>query len=218
MSRILVIAPHPDDEVLGCGGTIRKRVNMGDEVCLCVVTHAYTPDWSEEYIANKLKEIQKAQEILGIQSAFYNGFPTVKLDTVGQKSLNDGISRVVSVVRPDEAYIPHVGDINLDHRLVHEASMVALRPKPGSTVKKVLAYETLSETEWGRIPFWPTVYEDISGTIDVKIAAMSAYASELKEAPHPRSLEAIRALAVKRGSEVGRHYAEAFMLVREVRR
>jgi len=220
--KILVIAPHPDDEVLGVGGTIAKHTKMGDEVYLCVVTKAYTPDWSEEFIKNREKEVLKVNKILGIKKTYFLDFPTVKLDTIPQKELNEAIFRVVNKVRPDTVYIPHRGDVNKDHRLVFETAMVALRPKLGGAARKVLSYETLSETEWAAPPtedvFTPNVYVDISDTLKTKLNAMSAYKSELKEYPHPRSLKSITALANKRGTEAGLKAAEAFILVREISR
>jgi len=220
--KVLVIAPHPDDEVLGCGGTLAKHAKIGDDVYLCIVTRAYTPDWSEKFIKNREKEVSKVNKILGIKKTYFLDFPTVKLDTVPQKELNDAISKVVNKVGPDTVYIPHRGDVNKDHRIVFETAMVALRPKPGSTAKRVLSYETLSETEWA-VPskedaFIPNVHVDISDTLKTKLSAMSAYKSELKGYPHPRSIGGISSLAKKRGTEVGLKAAEAFMLMREVSR
>ncbi|MCH8864912.1 MAG: PIG-L family deacetylase [Chloroflexi bacterium] len=222
MKRVLVIAPHPDDEVLGCGGTIAGHVAAGDEVHLCVVTRAYPPEWTEEVIRIKRQEVNEASGILGIKETSFLDLPTVKLDTLPQKELNNAIARVVDAVKPDVVYLPHKGDLNRDHRLVFEAALVALRPLEGNTVSRILCYETLSETEWG-IPdvesvFIPNVYLDIANTLETKLAAMSAYASELKEYPHPRSLEMLKVLAQKRGSEAGIAAAEAFMLVREIMR
>lgn len=216
-SRILVIAPHPDDEVLGCGGTIQKYTARGFEVHLCVVTEAYEPEWSSEFIKERPAQIAKAAKILGIKKVHTLNFPTVKLDTIPQKDINDALARVVRQVKPEIVFIPHNGDINADHRIVHESSIVALRPVPGQEARCVLSYETLSETEWGTIPFIPNVYEDVSGLIPKKIKAMEVYESELKAFPHPRSEEAIDALAKKRGSEAGFKAAEAFCLVRELR-
>lgn len=215
--KILVIAPHPDDEVLGCGATIAKHSKKGDDVYLCIVTKPYTPDWSEEFIKNRPKEIERANEILGIKKTYFLSFLTVKLDTISQKELNEAISNVVSEVNPDILYIPHKGDLSKDHRLVFEASLVAVRPI-NYKIKKVLSYETLSETEWGVAiePFVPNVYVDISETLDKKIESMKAYRSELKSLLHPRSLEVIEVLAKKRGSEVGLKFAEAFVLIREI--
>ncbi len=215
--RILVMAPHPDDEVLGCGGTIARHVQNGDEVYLCIVTRAYPPKWSEEFLERRPLEIKRSNEILGIKKTFFLNFPTVKLDTLPQVELNDKISSVVEKIRPDIAYIPHRGDLNRDHRLVFEASLVALRPKERK-IKRILAYEVLSETEWGQplAPFHPNVYVDITGTLPLKLEAMKAYSSEVKEFPHPRSLEAITSLAIKRGSEACLERAEAFQLIREI--
>lgn len=221
--KILAIAPHPDDEVLGCGGTIKKHINQGEEVYLCIVTKAYTPDWSQEFIENRKKEINCANNTLGIKKTFFLDLPTVKLDTVPQKKLNDLISECIEKVGPEILYIPFGGDLNRDHRLVFEASLVAARPKPKYSIKKILSYEVLSETEWGspqarkmKDIFIPNVYIDIFDILEDKLKAMSCYESELKDYPHPRSLEAIITLAKKRGSEAGLRAAEAFVLIREI--
>ncbi len=222
--KILVIAPHPDDEVLGCGGTIKKYANQGDNVYLCVVTKAYTPDWSRAFISGRKKEVQKANEILGIKKTFFLDLPTAKLDTVGQKKLNDMMSEVFFKVNPDVVYIPFGTDLNKDHRLVFEAGLVVTRPKHAHNTKRVLCYEVLSETEWGSFlarkkedVFVPNVYVDIFSTMQDKIKAMSCYQSEVKKFPHPRSLESIKVMAKKRGAEAGLKAAEAFMLIREIR-
>lgn len=208
--KILVIAPHPDDEVLGCGGTIKKHSNNGEEVYLCIVTKAYTPDWTQEFIDNRKKEISCANDILGIKETIFLDLPTVKLDTIGSKKLNDLISECIDKVKPEILYIPFAKDINKDHCLISEASLIASRPKPYSSIKKVLfySYEALS--------FIPNLYIDISDTLKDKLKAMSCYKSELKDYPHPRSLEAIKVSAQKRGIEAGLKAAEAFILIREV--
>lgn len=214
--KILVIAAHPDDEVLGCGGTLRKYADRGAEITVCMVTESYTPEWSEEYIRIKKIEIRKSNKILGITNTVFLEFPAAKLDTIPQKELNGKIADVVTQIRPDTLYIPHRGDIHKDHQLVHEAALVAARPIPGQTISRIFAYETLSETEWGLVPFWPNCYEGISSTLERKIEAMRAYQTELREFPHSRSTVVLEALAKKRGSEVGVEAAEAFMLVRSV--
>jgi len=217
---VLVIAPHPDDEVLGCGGTIAKHTRAGYDVYLCIVTKGYTPDWSEEFLRKRPNEIEKVGKILGISKTYFLAFPTVKLDTIPQKELNDSFVQVVNEVKPEVVYIPHRGDVNKDHRLVFDAAIVATRPKPDSPIKTLLSYEILSETEWAapfpQNTFIPNVYMDISETLEIKLKAMSEYKSELKEYPHPRSLESISALAKLRGSSIGVKAAEAFMLVREI--
>jgi len=218
--NVLVIAAHPDDETIGAGGTITKHVKKGDGVYLCVVTKAYPPNWSEDSVKERRREVLEVSKILGIRKTYFLDLPTVKLDTIPQKELNDLISNCVNEVKPDVVYTTHGGDVNKDHRLVFEATMIATRPSPESLIKKVLSYELLSSTEWTfgltERPFVPNVYVDISDTLENKIKAMSIYKSELKEYPHPRSLEAISTLAKKRGTEVGLKAAEAFMLIREI--
>ena len=214
--KVLVIAPHPDDEVLGCGGTIKKHINKGDEVYLCIVTCAYTPDWTEEFIENRKREIEESQKVLGIKEVYFLNLPTVKLDTVPQKKLNDLIFQKIDGIKPEILYIPFEGDINKDHLIIYNASMLAVRSGIGRFIKKVLCYEVLSETEWGSVLFSPNLYVDISDTLDFKLKAMSCYGSELKEYPRGRSLEAIKALAQKRGTESNLKLAEAFKVIKEI--
>ncbi len=215
--KILIIAPHSDDEVLGCGGTIAKHTIKGDEVALCIVTKGYTPDWSEEFMQKRQEQIKMSCEILGISKIYLMNYPTAKLDTIPQKELNQALKEVISDFKPDMMFIPHKGDLNKDHRLIFEAALVAARPIEHK-IKKILVYETLSETEWGQAIelFIPNVYVDITDTFAKKKEAMQAYENEIKPAPHPRSMEVIEALAVKRGSEAGMMKAEAFMLIREM--
>lgn len=218
--RVLVFAPHPDDEVMGIGGTIARHVQQGDEVHLCVVTKAYPPEWSEKIINVKRKEAIAAARILGIKETYFLDFPTVKLDTIPQKEVNEALSKCVRDVQPEIIYTSHRGDVNKDHRLVYEATLVATRPLPGSPVKKVLSYELLSSTEWGSSSpenaFIPNVYVNISDTLEIKKKALSVYKTEIKKFPHPRSFDAMFALAKLRGSTIGVAAAEAFMLVREI--
>ena len=217
--KILIIAPHPDDEVLGCGGTIIKHSQKGDDAYLCIVTKGYGPDWSEQYLREEKTAIKKSNSLLGIKKTYFLDFLTAKLDTFPQKELNDSVFKVVKEVKPEIIFLPHPGDLNKDHRLVFEAGMFAAKPVFGSSVKKVLCYEVLSETEWGsplERNFIPNTYIDISDVLKDKLKAMSCYGNELKEYPHPRSLEAIEALAKKRGAEAGLKASEAFALIREI--
>lgn len=216
--RVLVIAAHPDDGALGCGGAIARYIKEGKEAYLCIVTRVYTPDWTQKYLENRDKQIDASNKILGIKKTLSLDFPAVKLDTVPQKKLNDALTQVIREVAPELVYIPHMGDLNRDHRLVFEASLVATRPV-GNAVKGILSYETLSTTEWGQVfaPFVPNVYIDITETFDTKLKAVAAYADEIRAYPHPRSPEAVKALAQKRGSEAGVALAEAFTLIRELR-
>jgi len=215
--NILVIAAHPDDEVLGCGGTIAKYAKHDNNVYLCVVTKAYLPDWSKEFLKNRPKEVEKANKILGIKKTYFLDYPTVKLDTIPQKELNESIYKIIKKVNPEIIYVTHKGDLHKDHRIVFESVLVSSRPMDNH-IKKILSYESLSETEWGQEfgAFKPNVYENISDTLKIKLEAMKAYKSELKKYPHPRSLESIEYLSRKRGSEICIDYAEAFMLIREI--
>ncbi len=215
--RSLVIAAHPDDAALGCGGTIARFVSEGREVYACIVTRVYPPDWSEEYLANCEQQIAESNRVLGISKVYRLDFPAVKLDMVPQKQLNDALLQVINEVKPEIVFIPHVGDLNRDHRLVFEASLVATRPG-GGDVRTILAYESFSSTEWGYLftPFVPNVYFDVSHFLEVKLASVAAYRDEVRPYPHPRSMEVIRALAQKRGSEIGVNLAEAFVLVRHL--
>lgn len=214
--KVLIIAPHPDDEVLGCGGVIKKHSNNGDEVCLCIATQAYTPDWTQEFIDNRKKEIISAGEVLGIKETISLDLPTVKLDTIPQKRINDLIAETIDKIKPEIIYLPFDGDINKDHKIIFNASMLALRSRFGSLVKKILCYEVLSETEWGDVPFVPNLYVDITDVLEDKLKAMTCYKSEVKDYPHPRSLESIKILAQKRGVEVRLKTAEAFVVKKEL--
>jgi len=213
--HILVVAPHADDEVLGVGGTIANHALQKDDVYLCILTKPYGSGWSSQYKKHKPIEIRKSNKILGIRKTFQFNYHAAMLDVVPQKDIISGLRDIVSDIKPDIVYIPFIGDLHRDHRIAFEASLVAVRPYY-CTVSQIFAYETLSETEWGSLaqPFTPTVYSNISNTIQKKFRAMEAYASELKEAPHPRSLKVIEALAIKRGSECNMKFAEAFVNIR----
>lgn len=166
-------------------------------------------------------ECRRADKLLGVKETFFLDLPAVMLETVPRYELNDKIASVIRQMCPDEVYLPHRGDMQLDHKLVVDAAMVALRPKYEHVVKRIYAYETLSETGWD-VPntvneFIPTVYQDISGYLDKKLEALSVFESQLAVYPNPRSLQAIRALAMFRGATVNVQAAEAFSLVREIR-
>jgi len=215
--KILVITPHPDDEVLGCGGTIINHTRKGDEVYLCIVTKVYTPDWSKKFIKERVEEIKKSNKILGIKKTIFLDFKAVQLDVIPQKELNYRINKVVEDVKPEIVYLPHRGDLHKDHRLIFDSSLVATRPGYNKSVKRILSYEVLSETDWGSAlcPFLPNVYVDITNSVEEKIKAMEAYGSEVRKYPHSRSLEMIKILAQKRGTEANMDFAEAFLLIRE---
>lgn len=217
--RVLVFAPHPDDEVLGVGGTMAKRAAKGDDVYVCVVTKGTEPLWKEAPVLRIQQQCREADKSLGAVNTQFLDFPAVMLETVPRYELNGKISEVIQEIKPDEVYIPHRGDMQLDHKMIVDACMVALRPKYKHVVKRIYAYETLSETGWD-VPntvneFIPTVYEDISTTLEFKLEALKMFPSQVGEFPDPRSVEAIESLAKYRGATVGCKAAEAFYLIRE---
>lgn len=211
--KVLVVAPHGDDEVLGCGGSIAKHTKDGDEVYVLYLTKPYMPKWSKEYIKNRYDEIEKVKDTLNVTKNLLLDYKTTHLYE-NIIMLNESIYDCVNNIKPDIMYIPFYGDVHIDHRIAYESCLVAIRPIEHK-VKQVMMYETLSETEWGKEPFIPNVYVDISKYLMKKIIAMHCYDSELKSNPHPRSVSGITSLARKRGSEVNVPYAEAFVLVRE---
>jgi len=218
--RVLVIATHPDDEVFGCGGSIARHVGQGDEVHVLVVTRGVPELFPPAQIEETRREMRAAHNILGVTGTHYLDFPAPRLDTVPGHEVADAIRRHFMELQPQVVYLPHRGDIHSDHRSVYYATLVAARPINGCSVYRLLSYETLSETEWappsGSDAFVPTVFVDINQYLDAKLEAAKCYHSQLKESPHPRSLEAITLQARLRGSTVNLLAAEAFMLVREI--
>lgn len=219
--KVLVFAPHPDDEVLGVGGTIAKRAANGDEVYVCVVTKGTEPLWEEAPVMRIQQQCREADKSLGVIDTLFLNFPAVMLETVPRYELNGKISDVVQEIKPDEVYIPHRGDMQIDHKMIVDACMVALRPKYKHVIKRIYSYETLSETGWD-IPnvvndFIPTVYENISDFLELKIRALSFFTGQVGQFPNPRSLETVNYLAKFRGSTVNCIAAEAFSLIREIK-
>lgn len=212
--KVLVYAPHNDDEVLGVGGTIAKHIANGDEVYVCEVTASLVE--SRKQLMQD--EARRVHRYLGVKETIFLNFPTVELPHVETRKFNNAVTEVVTRIQPEIVYIPFSGDMHRDHAMVAEAAMVAVRPIAAPYVKTVLAYETLSETGWhypsADKAFIPNVFIDITGFIDNKTTAMEMYEAQLKEDPHPRSAEGIRALAKFRGGTIGVSYAEAFMCIR----
>lgn len=219
-SKVLVVAPHPDDEVLGCGGTIARHTVQGDEVHVLVVTRGASDIYSWEAVETGREELRAAHTLLKISGVHFLDFPAPKLDTIPGYKLADAIGEVIRSLCPNILYLPHRGDIHADHQVVYQAALVAARPINGCSVKRILCYETLSETEWsdpfGDSAFIPTVFVDITDYLDYKLKAMNCYQSQIKQPPHPRSLQVIEALARLRGATVSLPAAEAFMLVRDI--
>jgi LmbE family N-acetylglucosaminyl deacetylase len=221
MSRVLVIAPHPDDEVLGVGGTMARLAHEGHDVFVAIITHGDPSMFALDFIEQGRQEALEAHRLLGVRDTiFMEGFPAALLDTVPHSQLNESLRKLLYDVKPQLLFIPFNGDIHLDHRLVFESALVAARPNSTQQVQAIYAYETLSETNWNAPPltpgFLPNTYFDISAFLEVKLEAMRVYQTQLKLFPHERSIEAIRALARLRGATVGFEAAEAFVLIRSV--
>lgn len=226
--NILIFAPHPDDEVLGCGGIMAKYAEQGHDVYVCVATCGHPPIFDDCLMKERgwphtlYPEISMAHKLLKVKDTVFLDYPAADLESVQRYSLNGSIMKLIQDIKPEVVFIPHFGDMQKDHTILSEAVMVAVRPKGKHVVKKVYSYETLSETEWN-IPhvtnvFMPNTYVDITEYLDKKIEAMNYYQSQLGVFPDPRSLEAVEALAKLRGSTMYVKAAEAFMLIRDYER
>jgi N-acetylglucosamine malate deacetylase 1 len=227
MTKVAIIVAHPDDEILGCGGTIAKHVKACDEVCILILAEGITsrdktrdPVSREDELAG-LKQISRdASEILGVTSLDFSDFPDNRMDSVDRLDLIKVVEEFIVKNRPDVIYTHHSNDINIDHRCVNDAVIVASRPGSASFVKLVLFFETASSTEWqvsDRVPnFAPNWWVDISETLELKMQALDVYQSEMRPWPHARSNEALKHLAHWRGASVGCFAAEAFVLARHI--
>ena len=222
--KILVIAAHPDDEVLGCGGTIARLSQDCDIYTLILGEGITSRDISDEEKKEELNELKKqlneANKILGAKKVFFEDFPDNRFDTVPLLDIIKSIEKVIQKIKPDGIFTHHCRDLNIDHQITHKAVLTAVRPIGDYSVKKILSFEVLSSTEWNyqnqNNVFIPNTYIDISETLNKKLEAMEWYKTEIRDYPHPRSLEGIKILAKKRGLEVGLKYAEAFNLIRSV--
>jgi len=217
--RTLVFAPHPDDELIGVGGTLLRRKAAGGQVALALMTNIDAAHgWPAELVEKKEVQIKNAVQFMGFDAVHRLDFPSTRLDEVPLRLLVDAVSQVIKNYQPNEVFVPHWGDIHSDHRITFDAVASAVKWFRYPSVERVLAYETLSETEFALRPdqqFRPNVFIDISKHLDAKLAALQIYSAELGPFPFPRSAEAVKALAMVRGSAAGFHAAEAFELLRE---
>lgn len=221
----LVLAAHPDDEVLGCGGTIAKLADEGATIHVAfladgVFSRACGTDAQQVELVARRAAAQKACDILGVKSVSFGEFPDNRMDTIALLDIIKPIETLVAKYQPDTVFTHHFGDLNVDHQRIHEAVATACRPQRGHPVKTILGFEVPSSTEWqlpGSAPaFTPNWFVDISDTLDRKLAALDAYAAELRDWPHPRSLQGVQHLAHWRGATVGVDAAEAFILGRQL--
>ena len=222
-NNVLVVAAHPDDEVLGCGGTIAKHSTDGDNVTVLLLGRGLTSrknKSAEKDFEKLMKSAQNANKILGVQRLEILDFPDNRLDGVDLLDLVQEIERIGALVKPDVVYTHFPNDVNVDHQAAFEAVITAFRPIPNSKVKKIFCFEVSSSTEWrpqtGKLGFSPNHFVDIRKTFAKKLKALGAYSSEMRQWPHARSLRAVKALSEWRGATVGVQNAEAFQLVRSI--
>jgi len=226
MKNILVVAAHPDDEVLGCGGTISRLTDAGARATVLILGEGITSRYDQrsdadpELVAKHRERAHKAGAIIGAKQVILIDFPDQKFETVPLLDITKTIEKVIAEVQPDTVFTQHGGDLNLDHVQTFRATLTATRPMQGRGVKAVLAYPVASSSEWsfGRFSprFEPNFYSDVSATLDRKIEAMQVYESETRAFPHPRSPEALRAAAQHWGSHVGLTAAEPFQVIWQI--
>ncbi len=225
MNKILIIAAHPDDEILGCGGTIARFVREGFEAYTLILGEGKTSRdktrnrekrKEELYVINK--ETHAANNIIGIKDIFSYNFPDNRFDTVALLDIVKVIEEVKNKIKPDIIFTHFENDLNIDHRITYNAVITATRPLSTETTKEIYSFEVLSSTEW-KFPlnFSPDTFFDITDTLDVKLKSMKKYVSELKKSPHPRSLEGIKLTARNWGMKTGLNYAEAFKTIRKIK-
>ena len=218
--KVLVVAPHPDDEVLGVGGTIARLSSEGNEVTAAIVTKGWEPLFSDSFVEQGRAEARKANDILGVKSLRFMDLPVTKLNQIPIHELNEKFDRLVEEEKPGMVFLPFYGDRHEDHRQVFNACMVALRPTARRKyVRRILCYETISETHWSAPYIEPCfqsqLWIDISEHLPTKLKAAQTYRSQLQPGPNARSLEALTALAKWRGSTAGMSAAECFVVIRE---
>ena len=223
--KILIVAAHPDDEVLGCFGTVSRLIKEGFKAYTLILGEGKTSRYEKNYSQNTNKELealkneaQKANEVIGIKKVFFESFPDNRFDSVDLLDIIKAISKVKEEIRPDIIFTHYEKDLNIDHQITYKAVITASRPMKTESVKEIYSFEILSSTEWNYpLSFSPNTFFDISDTIDLKLKAMKEYRSELREYPHPRSLEGIKLNAQYNGMRIGKECAEAFKCIRVVK-
>lgn len=233
---VLTIAAHPDDEILGCGGTMARHTREGDSVYILILAEGVTSrdtlrdtESRSEELAELRKTAIRAGSIVGATAVFFGGFPDNRMDSLELLDVVKVVEEMIAGLRPTVLYTHHHGDLNIDHRITHQAVLTAARPLPGSSVKRIYSFEVPSATGWSAPvaanAYLPQCYVDISGEahsgknyLDLKMEALNVYAEEMREFPHARSVKALHDLALWRGSQVGLLAAEAFELYRSIDR
>lgn len=223
-----MVVAHPDDETLGCGGTIARHAAEGDRVHVLVLAAGHSSRFDRPELADpdavkaRKADALRAADILGVSDLELLDYDDCRLDTVPLLDLVKKVERAKERAQPDIVYTHHWGDLNVDHRIISDAVLAAIRPLPQEKCRQILAFEVPSSTEWGPpspgAAFVANFFVDISDTLDKKICAMETFRSEIRDYPHPRSARALRVAGEYRGSQVGVPAAEAFALVRLLRR
>ncbi len=227
MKKVLVIAAHPDDEVLGCGGTIAKHIDTGYEVNILILSEGITSRDDKRNTSKREKDIfnlkessNDAHKILGSNSINFLGFPDNRMDTIDLLDIVKKIEKEIDKKAPEIIYTHFFADLNIDHQITHRAVVTACRPEPKQKIKEILCFEIPSSTEWqtpnSQLAFSPNTFIDISNNLEKKLTALKAYESEMKEWPHSRSIKAVESLARWRGSSGGFKAAEAFVTIRNL--
>lgn len=226
MSVILVVAAHPDDEILGVGGTIAKSVAKGDKAYALILGEGQTSRWDSREVADSSavedlhRNTLEAGKIIGYSDVFFENLPDNRFDSVDLLDIVKCVEKYINKIKPEVVYTHYQGDLNIDHQITFQAVLTATRPIGDYSVKEIYQFETVSSTEWNfgnrTGVFAPNVFINIEDFFNKKCEAMEKYESELCEFPHPRSLKMLEAVAQVRGSMIGRHYSEAFELVRIV--
>ena len=224
---VLVVAAHPDDEILGCGGTIARLAREGHQVRIAILAegissrYAHREDADPGQLQHLHAQAQQAGNKVGAREVVLCKLPDNRLDTVPLLEVVKLVEELVARFRPEVIYTHHPGDLNVDHGVVHRAVLTATRPVAGQCVSEIYAFEVPSSTEWAfqrlEPSFRPNVFVDITKTLETKIDALACYDTEMRKFPHPRSAEALRAIATRWGSVVGLPAVEAFELIRSVR-
>jgi LmbE family N-acetylglucosaminyl deacetylase len=216
--NVLNIAAHPDDELLGQGGTLARHVREGDRVTSVIVCEGASVRYAPESTAEIEFQSRRAAEILGVQDLRFLRLPEQKLETMPLIEITVGLEAIVSEIKPEIVYAHASSDLNRDHRILTEATLVATRPYAAGWVREVLLFETPSSTEWGGSPtlppFVPTLFVDIAGTLELKVKAFECYRREVRPWPHPRSGRALRERAHVWGALAGYEAAEPFQVLR----
>ena len=220
-NKVLVVAAHPDDEILGLGGTLIKHVESGDQVFCLILGEGIMSrlDGKKSDVDKLHSDSLKAGKIIGFEKIYFSNFPDNSFDSVPLLSITQGVEKYFKLIKPDIIYTHNGNDLNIDHQLTFQAVLTASRPCNLDYLEEIYTFETPSSTEWqskSPLVFSPNLYVNIENTIEKKLLALSKYRSEMRPYPHSRSIKGIKILAQYRGLETGLKYAEAFCLIRKI--